>query len=131
MSRKPGPNGQLYRWGVEFKTIKEEDFDKLTAPKPDHVTQASIYARLAGVWWISIVYYNKNRSFMKEYPVSYSEEVWQAVTERVAFLKGHINRKTLPVYDKKECQSNRGFCRHVSHCFGIEGFSQEATGFRR
>jgi hypothetical protein len=123
MLRKPDQNGRLYRWGVEFKTIGEDGFDEKYGPlpKPDHVVQASIYARLSGVWWISIVYYNKNRSLMKEFPVHYDPQVWDGVVSRVAEMKGHVNRKTLPVYDAQECKDHMTFCRHVTHCHELEG----------
>lgn len=127
MQRVAGPDGTIYRWGIEFKTISPDGFEALSKPKPEHVIQASIYARLMGVWWITIVYYDKGKSRFKEYHVQYDEKVWAYVKERVAFLKTHINDGTVPEFDSKECRNNIGLCRYVGFCGSIEGVDRRAT----
>jgi hypothetical protein len=124
--RTPDANGLVYRWGVEFKTISSRGFEALRKPKPEHVVQASIYARLAGVYWISIVYFNKDSHQMKEYPVSYSATVWEGVIRRVEELMEHDKRKTLPVYSTKVCQQSVNLCSHVTHCHRVEGVEPPA-----
>ena len=120
-NRTPNEAGSLYRWGVEFKTIGSKGFETLTKPKPEHVIQASIYARLAGVYWISIVYFCKDNAAMKEYPVHYDPETWEGIVAKVRELQGHVRRGTLPVYTPKVCQNAINFCQHVAHCHQIEG----------
>lgn len=111
-----------YRWGVEFKTIGDKGFDALKGPKPDHVTQASIYARLAGVWWITIVYFNKSNGSMKEYPVHYDPNLWQTkVVDRALALHALVDSGTIPPFDSVQCRDGITLCKFVRHCFRLQG----------
>lgn len=112
----------MYRWGVEFKTISKAGFEALkNAPKPDHVVQASIYARITGVWWISVVYYCKDNSTMREFPIHYDPEIWEEkVVNRVKSLKAFVDAGALPTFDAMECKNSIDFCTFVRHCHAIE-----------
>ena len=104
----------LYRWGVEFKTINHEEFEKLKGPKPAHVLQASLYARLQGLYWITVVYWDKDKQHLKEYPVKYDPERWKDLQARVRHLKGFVDRGEIPEYNRKTCDTT--FCSHVRYC---------------
>lgn len=119
--------GSTYRWGFELKTIGPAGFEALTKPKPEHVVQASIYAKLMGVWWITIVYYCKGTSKLKEFHVQFDPNVWEQVKARVAELKEHINAGTLPEFDAKECRNSINLCHYVRRCYEIEGKAPPMT----
>ena len=121
MFRRADKYGSIYRWGFELKTIGPKGFEDLRGPKPEHVVQASIYAKLMGVWWITIVYYCKGTSKLKEYHVSFDPQVWESVKQRVAELKVHTDGGTLPEYDTKECKNSINLCRYVRRCHELEG----------
>lgn len=121
MFRQADQYGSIYRWGFELKTIGPTGFDALTKPKPEHVVQATIYAKLMGVLWITILYYCKGTSKLKEFHVQVDEGIWEQVKERVYYLKDHINAGTLPEFDPKECRNSINLCRYVRHCHAIEG----------
>jgi hypothetical protein len=120
-----------YRFGIEVKTINHESWLKLTRPDPKHVFQASIYAVMNKVWWITIYYWDKDKQNHKEYPVSYDSSRWQEIKDRVKYLRGladasvgnkplhwpNATSASLPVFDKKQCDPNwcdySEFCRHM------------------
>ena len=127
MFRTADKYGSLYRWGFEYKTISPAGFDGLTGPKPAHVVQASIYAKLMGVWWITIVYQCKGTSRIREFNVHFDQKIWDMVVARVAELKGHVSEGTLPIYDSKECRQSINLCRYVRACHEIEGKPTPST----
>ena len=103
-----------YRWGVEIKTINAKGFKELEGPKEAHVLQASVYARLQGLWWITILYWNKDNQALKEYPVAFDPKLWDQVKERVQRLKAYVDAGEIPAYDAETCSTE--FCGYVEHC---------------
>jgi hypothetical protein len=116
-----------YRFGIEIKTKGNDAFNKLTKPDPDHILQASLYAKLNNVWWITIIYWDKDKQFLKEYPVCYDPAVWASIEERVAAIKTmadealgkghrytHLDHKKLPKFDPKKCDPK--FCPFKTFC---------------
>lgn len=119
-----------YRWGLEVKTINKRDFEKLTGPLEKHVAQASIYARLTGVWWITILYWSKDGGHsLREYHVPYDPARWEALTARAKELYGYVRAfeesgedpDTLPAFDQAVCDDNLKFCRSSAHCHKLMG----------
>jgi hypothetical protein len=103
-----------YRWGVEIKSINAKGFKELEEPKPEHVLQASLYARMQGLWWITIVYWNKDSQALKEYPVEYDPAIWKSTKARVKALHTYVVEGELPEYDSKSCDP--AWCGFVDHC---------------
>lgn len=119
-----------YRWGLEVKTINKRDFDKLTGPLEKHVAQASIYARLTGVVWITILYWCKDAGHpLREYHVQYDAARWAGLTARAKELYGYVRAfeesgedpDTLPAFDQAECDDSIKFCRSSVHCHKVMG----------
>lgn len=54
---------------VDFKTMNDYEFKKLTEPKPQHITQVQIYLYLAGLKFGKFIYENKNTQETKEFLV--------------------------------------------------------------
>jgi hypothetical protein len=112
----------MYRWGLEIKTTTHDKFQKLTGPLEDHVRQASIYARISGVWWITILYWDKDKQHMREYPVPYNPTYWkEEVVDRVQELIGYVDANELPAYDREECAESLSFCSFSDHCHRLLG----------
>ena len=104
----------LYRFGIEIKTINTDEFKKLQGPKPDHVKQASLYAKCQGLYWISILYFDKNNQNLKDFAVPYNEAHWLEMKERIGDLYGFVSRKELPAFNPATCDTT--FCEYVTHC---------------
>lgn len=103
-----------YRVGVEIKTINHSEWMKLTKPKPGHVAQASVYARLQGLTWIVVLYWDKGTQDLKEFPVKYDAKRWRNIKARIRELKGYVDRRELPKFDPATCDTT--FCAFVDVC---------------
>lgn len=106
----------MYRWGIEIKTITHSEFMRLTKPKPEHVFQAKLYMHLQNLPWITILYWDKDKQHMLEFPVGHDDTQWEEIQERIEYLGGFVERSDgkLPRYNKNTC--NKTFCRYVNHC---------------
>ncbi len=103
-----------YRWGLEFKTMADKSFAKLTRPMERHVLQACLYAKMQRLYWVTILYWNKNTQHLKEFHIKYQPERWKEMKARIKELKGYVDRGEVPEYDKSTCDT--AFCRTVEHC---------------
>jgi len=104
----------LYRFGVEIKSINDAGFRLLKSPKDAHVAQASLYARLHGLPWIVLLYWNKNSQDLKEFPVRYDPQRWEDTKARIRELGGYVDRGELPEYDVNTCSTE--FCGYLRVC---------------
>lgn len=104
----------MFRFGVEIKTINHDEFMRLTGPKEEHVFQSNLYMNMQKLPWITVLYWDKDKQHMKEYPVKRDKAMWTEVEDRVEYLHSFIERDKLPKYDKATC--NKQFCRFVDHC---------------
>lgn len=108
----------MYRWGLEIKTTGHEKFMKITKPDPKHIRQASIYARLSGVYWITILYWDRDKQHMKEYHVHYEKSIWDdEIVRRVRRLQGFVKAGAMPTYDEAQCRSSFDFCAFSKQCY--------------
>lgn len=103
-----------YRFGIEIKTINSSGFSGLRGPLEKHVFQASIYARLMGLDWIKVLYWDKDKQGMKEYDVAVSQARYETMVKRVVHLKQFVTAGTLPPYDARTCDTE--FCHSVDEC---------------
>ncbi len=85
---------------VEVKSIKDQNYQKLSGPKEDHVMQAHLYAYRFDCPVIWIWYYNKNTSKRRVYPVVYDRDILMGALKRYEEWLKHIDAGTLP--DREE-----------------------------
>ena len=104
----------MYRWGIEIKTINHDEFMKLSKPKKEHIAQAMIYMAVQKLYWVTIIYWDKDKQHLKEYPIPFDAVLWKQTQERIKMLKTFVDSGTLPAYDKGTC--NTFFCQYVDHC---------------
>ena len=116
-----------YRVGIEIKSKAHGAFMKLTKPEPNHVMQAMIYARLQKLHWIVILYWDKDKQHMKEFPVEYDASYWRDFRARVRELKGYVDRGELPKFDPDRCDPT--FCQYVDHCTKKGGKPETVRSF--
>lgn len=102
------------RVGLELKTKGHEAFLSLTKPDPAHVSQARVYMRLMRLEWIVILYWDKDKQFLKEFPVKYDPKEWKKTKARVKHLHSFVESGELPEFDPKTCSPD--FCQYVDVC---------------
>jgi CRISPR/Cas system-associated exonuclease Cas4 (RecB family) len=88
--------GWRQRGVVEIKTIKDEKFNQLKAPKKEHQMQANLYAFRFDCPIIWYWYYNKDNSRRKVIPVAADEAVLNEALGRFIDQKAHVDAGTLP-----------------------------------
>lgn len=103
-----------YRFGIEIKTINHTSYGGVKKPLDKHVFQASIYARLMGLDWVTILYWDKDKQDLKEFPVAVSGVHYELMKARVVHLKQFVEKGTLPQFDSRTCDVT--FCRNVDEC---------------
>jgi hypothetical protein len=96
---------------LEIKSINNNGFNSLSAPKFDHAEQLNIYmfclSRLGYVSghgpvsgknlkWGIIVYENKNNQQIKEYLLSMDHKIIDPVLEKLNYVKDHLQRGVRP-----------------------------------
>lgn len=68
-------------WVVELKTINSKGFDKLKAPKPEHIMQVQCYLNNTEYEEAFIVYENKDNQAWKEYRLERDPDLWGKMVE--------------------------------------------------
>ena len=92
------PNAPIYEVGCvhEYKTIKTENFKKLTRPKPEHKQQAIIYSAVLNRPVVVYLYVCKNDSGMSDYPVAFEPEMWASAEQKARLLIAHYESEQPP-----------------------------------
>jgi hypothetical protein len=85
---------------IEIKSMGKDQFEKLTAPKEDHVMQAHLYCFRWNAPIMYIWYYGKNNSERQVFPLVYDHNILlEALTRYQGWLQ-HVDAGTLP--DREE-----------------------------
>jgi len=72
-----------FRFLLEFKTINHDGFTKLGGkPKKEHPQQFHCYMKAEDVPLGFIIYMDKNNSMMSEFPIIFSQPLWNSLEAR-------------------------------------------------
>ena len=85
---------------VEYKSINDDGFSKLTCAKPDHIRQGTLYAYRFNRPIIWVWYFNKNNSRSVVYPYRFSMDVLNETLLMYTGWLEHVAAGTLP--DREE-----------------------------
>jgi hypothetical protein len=118
-------NNRQRAYVIEIKTIEYEAFKLLTKPKSEHIRQALLYCAAQKLLGVIVLYWDKNRCYLKEYYVSIKSKLARKVMkenrQRIRSLKVYVDRfeesrdpDDLPAYVKADC--NKAFCNYVKYC---------------
>lgn len=103
------PDGPIYEVGLvhEYKTMKAENFNKLSSPKPEHKRQATVYSAALNRPIVVYLYLNKNDQNLLDFPVPFDHNEWAKIKVRCETLVKHFNVLQPPKGDAgfhcKEC----------------------------
>jgi|GEM_PF-1713646 len=118
-------DGKLYQGILEVKSINENGFNEKYGeplPKADHVFQASIYMHLFGREWALILYYNKNKSQVKEFLVPKDPNAWTYSVRRSRATTQALKKQKPPSDDWRTCQKIKDpaarSCPAAFECWG-------------
>lgn len=104
---------------VEFKSIKDSKFHKLTKknPLPEHEKQLQLYFELTGITNGYIYYENKNSQAVRIYEVYKNQEIIDEVIKEIKETVGYAERGELPErpYNPSDIQCR--FCNFRNICF--------------
>lgn len=74
------------RVGLEIKTESHDQYEKLTAPKPEHIEQAHVYMRALDLPLLYFMYMNKgnqnNTPSIEPYLITYKPKIWDSIEDR-------------------------------------------------
>jgi hypothetical protein len=76
----------------EYKSINDNNFKKLTGPKPEHKQQANLYAAALNRPVVVYMYLNKNDCNISDFPVQFDPNVWAKLREKALVLRGYYDR---------------------------------------
>jgi hypothetical protein len=99
------PEGKPFlRVGLEIKTEAPDSFASLSAPKPDHIEQVTIYQACLDLPLIWFFYFNKgnqnNTPSRAPWLIPFNPEIWEKLRLRAADALHHVAMGTLP--DREE-----------------------------
>lgn len=107
-----------YRWAIEIKSISDNGWEKLkTSPESEHAKQGTLYAMSQKIWWVTILYWNKNSQELREYPIPVTNTRYEKIKARIAALKPYVldpKGKSLPQFVQSQC--NTMFCKFIKVC---------------
>lgn len=85
---------------LEAKSINKDNFEKLSAPKTEHLMQAHLYAYRFDCPIIYVWYYCKNNSKRRVYASPFNAKVFDAAIDYFEQLMRHVEAGTLPERDE-------------------------------
>lgn len=100
----------IYEVGLvhEYKSIKSENFNKLTRPKPEHQKQALVYSACLNRPIVVYLYFSKNDSNMADFPVEFKPDLWRTIDHKTRTLVDLYQRGVAPKgetgYHCQDCQ---------------------------
>lgn len=104
------PGAPIYEVGIihEYKSISDDGFKRLTAPKPEHKQQAIIYSVALNRPITVFLYFNKNNSALSEFPVAFDQNLWSIMLEKIQRLNQFYDTNEAPPgnvgYHCKDCE---------------------------
>lgn len=109
--------GATLRIAVEIKTASPQEFAKLTAPKPEHLDQLTIYQKCLDIPLGWILYINKgNQNYTPASPpfvVPFDKARWVDLENKMFSVHDHVANGTLPLRTESiACE----FCAYAWTC---------------
>lgn len=111
-------------WLGEIKSIHDFGYGQLDGPKPDHLIQGVLYLYLfnkaladgefahiselegyRAANGIRFLYYNKNKSTIKEFVVTTADEIFRQIVMKIELIKDYSAREELPPKTEDYCKT--------------------------
>lgn len=112
-------NGRYDIFVADLKTIKDEMYAELNAPKDEHVVQVNIYMWILNLQGAVVVYENKNSQALKEMFVPRDDGLIEKIKQQAIWMTNILKEKKLPFRPNGFSRSMFPcrMCEFVSHCY--------------
>ena len=101
-------------WILEIKTVGESVFRSLVKPKEDHLWQIHCYMWAFDIPRCQLLYVNRASGRMRNFKVSFSNEVWEKVTDVIQLVEGYVEQENPP--PKEPNRYMCGTCKFFYEC---------------
>ncbi len=103
-------------WLIEFKTSEYSSFEKLGAPKPQHLEQVKCYSTLLGIPNVLMVYIDRLYGDLKCFEVTVSDHDSQNIREMFTEVLDCVANNIAPSKptDRRYCSPS--YCRYYNKC---------------
>ena len=107
------PRGDV-RWGVDFKSINDAGFLKLSTPSKHYRMQFMCYMMSLDIHNFLVIYINKNTSQLRAIPIYREQKLIDEIQDRVDFIRKCVDTGQIPhpVTSTYECR----FCPFQQVC---------------
>ncbi len=104
---------------LEIKTINSRQIEKLSAPKPEHIMQATIYMGLLNLASTVFWYWQKDYPHkIKEYVHTFSRTEYQRLIQRIRTFRYNVANRIMP--PKEGANPNKmpcSYCPYIGVCY--------------
>lgn len=98
---------------LEIKTTSMFQFQKLNAPKWEHIRQATLYALGLNMRYVLFFYEDRNFTRHKLFLFEVTEDLKQEMMEKVRYLEECLKNNILPPKEEDKCT----YCDYKGRCF--------------
>lgn len=117
---KFAPDGILLYQGqyrlLEIKTSEYSSFEKLTAPKPQHIDQIKCYCTLLGLHNALVVYQDRIYGSLKCYEVKVTDTDMQQIWDMFKEVQDCVRKNTAPPKPENTRYCSPNYCRYYNKC---------------
>lgn len=95
------PELLLLKLGIEIKSMNPDEFERLKAPKPDHIEQAHVYMAALDIPLMWFVYVNKangnyTKSWDRKFVIPFNPQTWEKLEARFDIAHQNASLNILP-----------------------------------
>lgn len=117
---KFAPDGILLYQGqyrlLEIKTSEYSSFEKLTAPKPQHIDQVKCYCTLLGLHNALVVYQDRIYGSLKCYEVNVTDADMQQMWDMFKEVQDCVKKNIAPAKPENTRYCSPSYCRYYNKC---------------
>jgi CRISPR/Cas system-associated exonuclease Cas4 (RecB family) len=105
---------------VELKSINQRGFDWITKKqehKEEHELQLQLYMYLTGIRQGILLYENKNKQELAEFPIKYDQKKVDFVVNKIKTVNKHVEDGTLPPREYVKTDFECRYCEYADICW--------------
>jgi CRISPR/Cas system-associated exonuclease Cas4 (RecB family) len=113
-----GPESEILI--IELKSINQRGFDwvvKKNEQKEEHELQLQLYMYLTGIKQGIVLYENKNKQELAEFPVKYDQKKIDYIVDKIKKINKHVEENTLPPREYVKTDFECRYCDYQDICW--------------